>query len=196
VQFIPLAEENGLILPLGEFVLEEACRQNRTWRRSGRASVPIAVNFSGHQFSQKGLVESMMTTLGNYDIGDGEIEIELTESVAMEHCSGISSVLHELRDIGIRTAIDDFGTGYSSLNNLRQFQFHTLKIDRSFVADLDNKPIAPSIIRGIIDMGHALGMQVVAEGVEKDHQLNYLREQGCDLVQGYLTGRPVRPEDI
>jgi EAL domain-containing protein (putative c-di-GMP-specific phosphodiesterase class I) len=98
--------------------------------------------------------------------------------------------------MGIRTAIDDFGTGYSSLSNLRQFQFHTLKIDRSFVADLGRNPSARSIIRGIIGMSHALGMQVVAEGVEEDHQLDYLREQRCDLIQGYLTGRPVRAAGI
>ncbi|MBT8429602.1 MAG: EAL domain-containing protein [Gammaproteobacteria bacterium] len=194
--FIPLAEESGLILPLGEFVLEEASRQSRQWRRADRKVVPIAVNFSGHQFSKKGLLESMIATLDGYSIGEGEVEIELTETVAMDQCAGIGLVLQELHDIGIRTAIDDFGTGHSSLNNLRQFQFHTLKIDRSFVADLDHNPSARSLIRGIIGMGHALGMQVVAEGVEQDQQLDYLREQGCDLIQGYLTGRPMSGECI
>jgi EAL domain-containing protein (putative c-di-GMP-specific phosphodiesterase class I) len=114
----------------------------------------------------------------------------------MEHFAGMPVVLNELHDMGIRTAIDDFGTGYSSLNSLRQFRFHTLKIDRSFIADLDRNPGVRSIIRGIIGMGHALGMVVVGEGVEEDHQLDYLREQHCDLIQGYLTGKPSRAECI
>jgi predicted signal transduction protein with EAL and GGDEF domain/CheY-like chemotaxis protein len=194
--FIPLAEEHGLILPIGEYVLDEACRQSRVWRESGLAAVPIAVNFSGHQFSKRGLVRGVIATLERHDVNGGGIEIELTETVAMEHCTGITAMLQELHDIGISTAIDDFGTGYSSLNNLRQFQFRTLKIDRSFVADLDRNPSARSIIRGIIGMSHALGMQVVAEGVEQDHQLDYLRAQRCDLIQGYLTGRPARGEVI
>ncbi len=194
--FIPLAEESGLILQVGEFVLEEASRQSRAWRLAGLSAVPIAVNFSGHQFSKKGLVESVIATLANYSLGAGEIEIELTETVAMDQCAGIGEVLQELNDIGIRTAIDDFGTGHSSLNNLRQFQFQTLKIDRSFIADLDCNPSARSLIRGIIGMGHALGMQVVAEGVEEEYQLAYLQEQRCDLIQGYLTGRPVSGERI
>ncbi|MDH5501070.1 MAG: bifunctional diguanylate cyclase/phosphodiesterase [Gammaproteobacteria bacterium] len=195
-EFIPLAEESGLILPIGEFVFEEACRQSREWRRAGHSVVPIAVNFSGHQFSMKGLVQSIERQLADYGIGEGEIEIELTESVAMEHCAGIHLLLQDLHQIGIRTAIDDFGTGYSSLNNLRQFQFHTLKIDRSFVGDLNRNPSARSIIRGIIEMSHALGMQVVAEGVEEDHQLDFLRDQRCDVIQGYLTGRPARADVI
>jgi EAL domain-containing protein (putative c-di-GMP-specific phosphodiesterase class I) len=114
----------------------------------------------------------------------------------MDQYVGIGQVLQELNDIGIRTAIDDFGIGHSSLNNLRQYQFHTLKIDRSFVADLDRNPSARSLIRGIVSMGHALNMQVVAEGVEQDNQLDFLREQGCDLIQGYLTGRPTSAERI
>jgi diguanylate cyclase (GGDEF)-like protein len=175
--FIPLAEENGLILPVGEFVLEEASRQSRQWSRADLKVVPIAVNFSGHQFSKKGLLENVISTLAGYSISEGEIEIELTETVAMDQYVGIGQVLQELNDIGIRTAIDDFGIGHSSLNNLRQYQFHTLKIDRSFVADLDRNPSARSLIRGIVSMGHALNMQVVAEGVEQDNQLDFLREQ-------------------
>lgn len=195
-RFIPMAEESGLILPIGELVLEKACRQSRSWRQAGQSVVPIAVNFSGHQFSQHGLIDSILGTMSANGLGEGQIEIELTESVAMEHSKEVNRVLDQLNEIGIRTAIDDFGTGYSSLNNLRQFEFHTLKIDRSFVADLAENPSVRSIIEGIISMGHALGMQVVAEGVEEDHQLDYLREQGCDLIQGYLTGRPVSGNDI
>jgi len=195
-RFIPMAEESGLILTIGELVLEKACRQSRSWRQAGHSVVPIAVNFSGHQFSQHGLMNNVLGIMSANGIGGGQIEIELTESVAMEQCNEVNRVLKQLNEIGIRTAIDDFGTGYSSLNNLRQFQFHTLKIDRSFVADLAENPSARSIIEGIISMGHALGMEVVAEGVEEDHQLDYLREQGCDLIQGFLTGRPVSGSDI
>lgn len=196
MRFIPLAEKTGMIIPIGEFVLEEACRQSREWQCAGLVGVPVAVNFSGHQFNKRGLVDSVAATLGRYGIGEGGIEIELTETVAMEHCNGFGLALKELHDIGIRTAIDDFGTGYSSLNNLRRFQFHTLKIDRSFVADLNKNSSAQSIVCGIIKMSHALGMQVVAEGVEEEQQLDYLRGQGCDLIQGYLTGRPVRATHI
>ncbi len=194
--FIPLAEESGLILSIGELVLEKACEQSRSWRQAGCSVVPIAVNFSGHQFSQHGLIEHVISRMNTHGIGEGEIEIELTETVAMEHSNEVNRILQQLNDIGIRIAIDDFGTGYSSLNNLRQFQFHTLKIDRSFVSDLAHNPSARSIIQGIIGMGHALGMQIVAEGVEEEHQLDYLREQGCDLIQGYLTGRPASGVDI
>jgi len=194
--FIPLAEESGLILQIGEFVLEEASRQSQQWSRAGRSVVPIAVNFSAHQFCRKGLLEGVMATLANYGLGEGKIEIELTETVAMEQCAGIGLVLQQLHDIGIRIAIDDFGVGNSSLNNLRQFQFHTLKIDRSFIADLGHKRSARPLVSGIIGMGHALDMQVVAEGVEEAHQLDYLREQRCDLIQGYFTGRPVSGKRI
>lgn len=194
--FIPLAEESGLILPIGEFVLEEACRQSRRWNAAGHGRVPIAINFSGHQFSKKGLVGGFKRTLDAHDVSSGEIEIELTETVAMENCLGITDLLKQLRELGIRAAIDDFGTGYSSLDNLRRFDFHTLKIDRSFIADIGSNPSAGSIIRGIISMSHALGLQVVAEGVEDQYQLDFLKSQHCDQVQGFFTGRPTLPGEI
>lgn len=194
--FIPLAEENGLVLALGEFVLEQACRQIQVWREAGRRVVPVAVNFSGHQFSKQGLLDSLKNVLASYAIERGGIEIELTETVAMHSCAGIERVLQDMHEIGIHTAIDDFGTGHSSLDNLRKFRFQTLKIDRSFTADLQTSAGSRSLIRGIIGMGHALGMAVVAEGVEYAEQLDFLRQQRCDLIQGFLTGRPMLPEAI
>lgn len=190
-EFIPLAEESGLILAIGEFVLQEACRQSRRWSDDGYRVVPIAVNFSGHQFNQRGLVKGILNTLETYAVENENIEVELTESVALENSARVQSILGELRELGIRTAIDDFGTGYSSLSSLRKFQFHTLKIDRSFISDLNQIPRTGSIIEGIITMGHALDMKVVAEGVEEEHQLEFLRDQNCDVIQGYLTGKPV-----
>jgi predicted signal transduction protein with EAL and GGDEF domain len=194
--FIPLAEENGLILSIGEFVVEEACRQIRVWNGSGRMAVPVAVNFSGHQFNKQGLLGSLKRVLGNYAVAEGGIEIELTETVAMHSCTGIEKVLQDMHDIGIHTAIDDFGIRHSSLDNLRKYRFDTLKIDRSFTSDLQRSASSRSLISGIIGMGHALGMIVVAEGVEREEQLDFLREQHCDLIQGYLTGRPMPPDAI
>jgi len=195
-EFIPLAEENGLILPIGEFVLYEACQQSRRWADAGCRMVPIAVNFSGHQFNQTGLIKNILNMLEFHGVQKTNIEVELTESVALESSTRVQSILSELKDLGIRTAIDDFGTGYSSLSSLRKFPFHTLKVDRSFVMDLNRTLSAGSIVEGIIKMGHALGMKVVAEGVEEEHQLQFLRDLNCDVIQGYLTGRPLPPGNI
>jgi len=195
-EFIPLAEESGLILSIGEFVLYEACRQSRLWSDSQLKVVPIAVNFSGHQFNQQHFVANILRTFNRYSLENGLIEVELTESVAMENSIRIRSILASLSELGINTAIDDFGTGYSSLSSLREFDFHTLKIDRSFVSELNIVPSASAIVRGIITMGHALNMKVVAEGVEEEHQLDFLRKNNCDTIQGYLTGRPVSSNEI
>ncbi|MFT7052496.1 MAG: EAL domain-containing protein (putative c-di-GMP-specific phosphodiesterase class I) [Psychromonas sp.] len=195
-EFIPLAEESGLILSIGEFVLYEACRQSRLWSDSQLKVVPIAVNFSGHQFNQQNFVANILKTFDRYSLDNGLIEVELTESVAMGNSIRVRSILANLSELGINTAIDDFGTGYSSLSSLREFNFHTLKIDRSFVSELNIVPSASAIVRGIITMGHALNMKVVAEGVEEEHQLDFLRKNNCDTIQGYLTGRPVSSNEI
>jgi EAL domain-containing protein (putative c-di-GMP-specific phosphodiesterase class I) len=195
-EFIPLAEDSGLILQLGEFVLGEVCKQLQGWQQSGAELVPVAVNFSGHQFSNRGMVKSLLRVLEHYSLASRFIEVELTESVVSDNHALVNDILGELRQCGIRTAIDDFGTGYSSLSSLRKFPFHTLKIDRSFVHDMNHDVSATSIVGSIIEMGHALGMQVVAEGVEDEQQLDLLRNHGCDVIQGYLTGRPVSAEEI
>ncbi len=195
-EFIPLAEESGLILSIGEFVLYEACRQSRLWSDLNLNVVPIAVNFSGHQFNQQNFVDNILTTFNRYSLDKKRIEVELTESVAIDNSTRVRSILAKLSELGINTAIDDFGTGYSSLSSLRTFNFNTLKIDRSFVSELNIVPSASAIVRGIITMGHALNMQVVAEGVEEQHQLDFLHKNNCDVIQGYLTGRPVSGDAI
>lgn len=195
-EFIPLAEESGLILAIGEYVLYEACRQSRRWSDTGCRAVPIAVNFSGHQFKQRDLVKRTQDTLHTHSVGYENIEVELTESVALKNRARVQAILGELKELGIKTAIDDFGTGYASFSILRRFQFHTLKIDRSFVSDLNRTPNSGSVVVGMINLGHALKMRVVAEGVEEKHQLDFLRNQNCDAIQGYLTGRPVSGDVI
>lgn len=189
--FIPLAEESNLILALSEFVIFEACYQSRQWRRAGYEMVPIAINLSGHQFNQRDIVENIRNTMSIYSLQSNALEIELTESVAINNSAQVKKILCEFREHGIKTAIDDFGTGYSSLSSLRNFPFNTLKIDRSFVKDVSIDQNSASITEAIINMGHVLGLQIVAEGVENVEQLNFLREKKCDVIQGYFTGRPV-----
>jgi PAS domain S-box-containing protein len=190
VEFIPLAEENGLILPLGEWVLSEACRQASAWRANGCGPIPVAVNFSGHQFNQRDLLQRISQILKRHSVDSTLIEVEMTESVAMDHSSKIMETLQELRHWGMRTAIDDFGTGYSSLSSLRNLPFSILKIDRNFIRHITSDHSAAQITSAIIFMGHALGMEVVAEGVEDKAQLEFLRKHQCDVIQGYYTGRP------
>ena len=190
-EFVPLAEQNGLILSLGDYVLEEACRQRRSWSDDTGVSLPIAVNFSGHQLNHRGLVKHIERTLDKYAIGSDLIEIELTESVALEETGHAHSILGDLNELGFKISIDDFGTGYSSFSSLHKLPFHTLKIDRSFIGDIGVQRNAGSIVEGIVNMAHALNMHVVAEGVEEVHQLEFLKQIRCDSIQGYLTGRPV-----
>lgn len=195
-EFIPLAEANGLILPLGQYVLEKACEQSRGWLDDGLDILPIAVNFSAHQLNHRDLLSKLKKTLARFRLDHQHIEIELTESVAFNQSGSVSSMLNELDALGFRLSIDDFGTGYSSLSRLTHLPFHTLKIDRSFLAEFDRTNGADCIIEGIIHMAHALDMKVVAEGVEQEHQLAFLRERNCDVVQGYLTGRPMPSSDL
>jgi diguanylate cyclase (GGDEF)-like protein len=189
--FIPLAEESDLILVLGEFVIYEACRQSSEWRNAGLVSVPIAINLSGHQFNQRGLVDSVRNAMSLYSIERGMLEVELTESVAIDNSSQVKKILTEFREHGIKTAIDDFGTGYSSLSSLQNFPFNTLKIDRSFVQHVASDSNAASITEAIINMGHVLGLNIVAEGVETAQQYAFPKDKGCDVIQGYFTGRPM-----
>ncbi len=196
VQFIPLAEEGGLMIPLGELVIYEACHQIHEWNKSSSSLLPVAINFSGHQFNQHGMVANLQNAMNKYGINNNQIEVELTESVAVNNEAQVKRILHELKELGIRTAIDDFGTGYSSLSSLRNFPFSILKIDRSFVQHITNNVNAASITEAIINMGHALGLEVVAEGVEDEGQLAYLRGKRCDVIQGYLTGKPGNSKEI
>jgi len=193
--FIPLAEETGLILPLDHWVLGEACRQARRWRaRPGVTSAPaLSVNLSGRHFQQAGLVENVARILHETDTGPGELQLELTEGVLLEQTEATLATLHELKALGVRLAVDDFGTGYAGLGYLQNFPLDTLKIDRSFVANLGDADGDTAIVEGVIAMAHGLGMLTVAEGVETAAQAGRLRALGCDLGQGWHFARAVSP---
>lgn len=190
-RFIPLAEESGLIVPIGEWVLIRACAQLREWIDRGFEPVSIAVNLSAQQFRHQDLVRLVRDTLDDYDIAPRLLELELTETLLMDDAERTVAILGQLRAMGVSLAIDDFGTGFSSLAYLRQFPVQTLKIDRSFVAEIDVEESGDKIIPAIIALAHNLGLTVVAEGVEAAHQGEYLKAHDCDCFQGYLYGKPM-----
>lgn len=193
-EFIPLAEETGLIIPLGEYVFERACQQSRHWQTLGFKTVPIAVNMSGHQFNQRNLEQNLLSMLSNAQLDAPAIELEITESVLMDQQERILPMLNRFRDRGVRIAIDDFGTGYSSLSMLKSLPVDILKIDRAFVSDIHSAEDSYSIVDAIIALAKALKLTLVAEGVETEEQLSYMRQRDCELIQGYLTGRPLSPD--
>ncbi|GAB2510793.1 EAL domain-containing protein [Lysobacter humi (ex Lee et al. 2017)] len=190
-QFIPLAEESGLILEIGEWALRQACSQLKAWRDGG-LDIGIAVNVSALQLLRGNLPEVIEQTLHATGLPAHCLEIELTESVVMAEATW--SALHAIRSLGVQTAIDDFGTGYSSLAYLKRLPINTLKIDKEFIGDLTRDPDDEAITSAVIAMGHSLGLQVVAEGVETADQLEFLRRHGCDVIQGYWLARPMPPE--
>jgi diguanylate cyclase (GGDEF)-like protein len=191
VEFIPVAEETGLIVPIGNWVLQEACRQARNWP----SDISVAVNVSSVQFRKSGLANAVMQALAVSGIDPARLELEITESIFLENSDATLSVLHSLRALGIKIALDDFGTGYSSLSYLQSFPFDKIKIDRSFIQELLNRPGASAIVQAIIDLARALGMETTAEGVEDSAQLSELRIHGCSSVQGFLFSRPVKAAD-
>ena len=190
-EFITLAEERGLIVPLGRWVMQAACRQIRDWRVSGLSPVPVAVNLSARQFTSETLVGDLVDAMRRYGVEASAIEVELTESALMAEPERAGEVLHSLSAMGVRLAIDDFGTGYSSLSYLKRFPAKTVKIDRSFIHGLPADKDDVAITQAVIAMAHSLGLTVVAEGVETEAQLAMLRSLGCDEAQGYLLGRPM-----
>ncbi|MGZ4989641.1 MAG: putative bifunctional diguanylate cyclase/phosphodiesterase [Methylobacter sp.] len=194
--FIPLAEETGLIMPIGEWVLREASAQCRTWQQNGWKDLRISVNLSGHQFNQTNLAGIVANTLKETGLEPRFLDLELTENIAMQSVEASLKTLTTLKRSGIQISIDDFGTGYSSLSYLKQFPIDRLKIDRSFIADLANDPNNAAIIVAIIAMAHSLGLEVIAEGVETNEQLKFLKMHGCNDVQGYLLGYPVPAEEF
>jgi len=192
-EFIPVAEQSGLILAIGDWVLREACRQMRAWQDQGLAAGTMAVNLSTRQFRQTDLAEEISAALADTGLAPGDLELELTESSIMDNLDAAASVLAELEHLGIRIAVDDFGTGYSSLSYLKTFSIHCLKIDRSFIRDIPGDDNDTAIVRTIIALAKNLGLTVVAEGVETDAQLAYLRANQCDQMQGFLFSRPLPP---
>ena len=195
VDFIPLAEETGMIIPIGEWVIFEACRQNKEWQKQGLPTVPVSVNLSLRQFYQTDLVEKISLILMETELDPEFLELEITESSAVQADTAIQ-VLNDLKALGIKIAIDDFGTGYSSLNHLRRFPIDHLKIDRAFVKDLQKDEDDRSIIATIIALGHSLKLEVIAEGVETPEQVEFLESLSCDMLQGYLFSKPIEARAI
>jgi EAL domain-containing protein (putative c-di-GMP-specific phosphodiesterase class I) len=193
-QFIPMAEETGLIIPIGEWVLNSACAQLRAWREGGLTPVPVAVNLSAKQFHQQNIAAVVMRALQDHAVDPRLLELEITESTAMRNAEATSTTLRNLKALGVRIAIDDFGTGYSSLSYLKRFPIDSLKIDRSFVTDLPGNQDDASIAQAIITMAHALRLKVIAEGVENKAQLEFMTANGCDEIQGFYFSRPLPAE--
>jgi diguanylate cyclase (GGDEF)-like protein/PAS domain S-box-containing protein len=196
LDFIGIAEESGLILPIGEWVLRAACQQVKRWHDEGLARVKLAVNLSTKQFRHSRLKETLAGVLAETGFDPRYLEFEITESVLMESSAAVSEVLAELKAMGISISVDDFGTGYSSLSYLKRFPIDALKIDRSFVRDVPEDHDDAAIVRAIIAMSRSLRMKVIAEGVETEEQQQFLRAEGCDEIQGFLSGCPVPPDDL
>ncbi len=194
--FIPLAEETGLIVPIGEWVLYTACAHHKTLQEAGLKPLRVAVNISARQFDPQAVVTLVREALDASGLDANLLELELTESLVMQNPEEVIKVLYDLKEMGIHLAIDDFGTGYSSLSYLQRFPVDRLKIDQSFVRDIGNDPNDAIIARAIISLGHSLGMAVVAEGVSSEEQLSFLRENGCDEMQGYLFSCAVPVEEL
>lgn len=191
-EFIPLAEEIGIIVPLGEWVIQEACRHALTWPNA----VAVAVNLSPRQFKSPGLVSAIGRTLKATGLPADRLKLEITESVLLQDTPATLKILHRLQSLGLSISLDDFGTGYSSIGYLRSFPFDTIKIDRSFIRDLGVNRDALAIVHAIVDLGRALGMSIIAEGVETPDQLSALQQEGCDEVQGYLFSPPVPAAEV
>ena len=191
LEFIPLAEETGLIVPIGIWVLRAACRQVQSWRAAGLGDLSVAVNLSARQFHQPDLVTQIRAAVAETGLPPSALEIELTESTVMDDAERAVGILRELRAIGIRISVDDFGTGYSSLSYLRKLPINSLKIDRSFISDIGIDADDDAIVQTIIALGKVLRLEEIAEGIETEAQAEFLNRHGCDIGQGYLFARPM-----
>jgi len=189
--FIPLAEETGLIVPIGKWVLSTACRQAKDWQDAGHPPIPVAVNVSARQFYQEDFMDTVCEALETTQLDARYLELELTEGTLMQNGPATTAMLNKLHSMGVQFSIDDFGTGYSSLSYLKRFPIDRIKIDRSFVTHITSDTDDAALTSAIIAMSHALGIQTVAEGVETREQLGFLRERHCDQMQGYLFSRPI-----
>jgi diguanylate cyclase len=195
-RFIQLAEEFGLIEGIGEWVIQQACDDAARWQRLGLGAVKIAVNVAKPQFASGSLCRVLRQAMFDSGVAAAQLVIELTESMLMDNVPANLAQLHELKSLGVTLSIDDFGTGYSSLSYLKRFPLDELKVDRSFVMDLPGQRADTAIVSTVIQLGHSLGMTVIAEGVETQAQLDCLRELGCDNYQGFLFSRPVPAEQL
>lgn len=195
-KFIPMAEETGLILPIGQFVLQEACQQISTVRRRTGREIPISINLSPRQFQQSALLADVATELDRAGLESPLLKFEITETMVMDDMSGATEIMKKLNRLGVRLAIDDFGTGHSSLGYLKNFPVHEVKVDRLFIENLATDPVDSAIVRAVVDLAEAMGIDAVAEGVETPEQLEALKRIGCNLAQGYLFSRPVPGEGL
>ena len=194
-EFIPILEDIGLIVAVGEWVLREACRQIAAWQQAGLPALPVAVNLSARQFQEKDLEATVRRIIGEAGVAASLIQFEITESLLMKDPEGASRALRGLRDSGFKLSVDDFGTGYSSLAYLKRFPLDALKIDQTFVRDITNNPDDAAIALAVIGLAHSLNLKVIAEGVETGAQLDFLRQHGCDEIQGYFFSRPLPAAD-
>ena len=195
-QFLAIAEETGLSVAIGEWVLHTACANNRNWQQSGLPPITVAVNLSDRQFRHPDLVANIRYALQDSGLAPQWLEIELTEDIVMHGVNDAIQILQELRALGIKLSIDDFGTGYSSLAYLKRFPLDTLKIDRSFIKDILTDPHDATIVAAVVAMAHKMKLNVVAEGVENEQQLNLIRQQGCNHVQGYFISKPISDQKL
>jgi EAL domain-containing protein (putative c-di-GMP-specific phosphodiesterase class I) len=195
-KFIPVAEETGLIVPMGEWVIRTACAQSRAWQEQGLPPMRVAVNLSARQFRQKNLIETISGILEQTGLDASLLEVELTESLVMQGAEQSITILRELKAMGVEIAVDDFGTGYSSLSYLKRFPITNLKIDKSFIHDMASDPEDAILVKTIIDMAHGLGMKVTAEGVETLEQIEFLRQHHCEEMQGFYFSRPLPADQL
>jgi EAL domain-containing protein (putative c-di-GMP-specific phosphodiesterase class I) len=190
-EFIPVLEDTGLIVPVGEWVMQAVCAQIQAWRGTGLAVPPVAVNLSARQFQQKDLEATVRRILQETGVAASLLEFELTESMLMKDPEGAERTLHALKEAGVKLSVDDFGTGYSSLAYLKRFPIDALKIDRAFIRDVTVDPDDAAITLAIISLAHSLKLKVIAEGVETEGQLRFLSAQNCDEMQGFYFARPL-----
>jgi EAL domain-containing protein (putative c-di-GMP-specific phosphodiesterase class I) len=194
--FIPLAEETGLIVPLGDWILRTACAKRRAWLDTGHDDIRVSVNVSTVQFRDPDLIATVSRALADAGLDPSQMELEITESLVLQDDEATATILSELRAMGLRIALDDFGTGYSSLSYLARFPLDILKLDRSFVRDVTMNASARGIAAAVISMAHVLGLRVVAEGVDQEEQARFLKEQGCDEIQGFLVSGALDPDEF
>jgi EAL domain-containing protein (putative c-di-GMP-specific phosphodiesterase class I) len=194
-QFIPLAEETGVIVPISAWVLRTACQQNMQWQKEGLKSIRMAVNLSARQFYERGFLKEVTSILRETGLAPQYLEFELTEGIIMENAEATIVTLDEFHQLGITISIDDFGTGYSSLNYLKRFPVNKLKIDQSFVRDIVTDADDAAITNAIVALGHSLKLKTIAEGVETPEQLEFLRSIHCDEMQGYLFSKPLPADE-
>ena len=194
--FIPIADQTGLIVPIGDWVLMEACRQNKAWQGSGLPPIKVCVNVSARQFAEKNFISRVTNALEKSGLEARYLELELTESLIMRDVGQAIATMNSLQRLGVQIAIDDFGTGYSSLSALKTFPVARLKIDRSFIKGLPANVDDRAVTTAVISLGKKLNLRIVAEGVENDEQIAFLRKNKCDELQGFHFSRPIPPDQV